>query len=91
MTTPICDFVNEYIKKNINLEIVTMVMKIFFNLISKNDKDILISNSFYYIINFLIAAKSKVNNEIINEYIFKVLKLWNEKYFEKIARVLTHI
>ena len=83
MTTPICDFVNEYIKKNINLEIVTMVMKIFFNLISKNDKDILISNSFYYIINFLIAAKSKVNNEIINEYIFKVLKLWNEKYFEK--------
>lgn len=60
-----------------------MVMKIFFNLISKNDKDILISNSFYYIINFLIAAKSKVNNEIINEYIFKVLKLWNEKYFEK--------
>lgn len=75
---------DEYIKKNINLEIVTMVMKIFFNLISKNDKDILISNSFYYIINFLIAAKSKVNNEIINEYIFKVLKLWNEKYFEKI-------
>ena len=74
---------DEYIKKNINLEIVTMVMKIFFNLISKNDKDILISNSFYYIINFLIAAKSKVNNEIINEYIFKVLKLWNEKYFEK--------
>lgn len=74
---------DEYIKKNINSEIVTMVMKIFFNLISKNDEDILISNSFYYIINFLIAAKSKVNNEIINEHIFKVLKLWNEKYFEK--------
>ncbi len=75
---------DEYIKKNINLEIVTMVMKVFFNLISKNDKDILISNSFYYIINFLISAKSKVNNEKINEYIFKVLKLWKEKYFEKI-------
>ena len=75
---------DEYIKKNINIEIVTMVMKVFLNLISKNDKDILIANTFYYMINFLITAKSKVNNEIINEHIFNVLKLWNENYFEKI-------
>ena len=73
---------DDYIKKNINTEIVTLVMKVFYSLINKNEKNILIANAFYSIINFLIVAKSKVNNDMINEYIFNILRIWNQKYFE---------
>lgn len=78
------DFLKDkYIKKNINTKIITNVMNVFYTLISKNENDIVISDAFYYIINFLVVAKSNVNNETINEHVFNVLRLWNEKYFAK--------
>lgn len=88
----LCTFIDllrdEYIKKNINIEIIENIMKVFNKLINKNENDMQISSCFYYIINFLIVAKLKVNNEIINNYIFNILKLWNEEYYEKMKSLL---
>lgn len=79
---------DEYIKKNINIEMIENIMKVFNKLISKNENDMQVSSCFYYIINFLVVAKLKVNNEIINNYIFNILKLWNEEYYEKMRSLL---
>lgn len=79
---------DDYIKKNINIEIINNVIKVFYNLIAKYEKDMQISTCFYYMINFLIKSKLKVNNEIINNYVFDILKLWNEEYFEKMQSLL---
>ena len=73
----------EYIKKNTNIEIINKIMKVFYELISKDSNNIEISCCFYYTINFLISVKSNSNSEIINRYIFNILKLWKEEYFEK--------
>jgi len=79
------------IKKNVNTKIIDIVLKVFYDLISKNDKDIQVSNCFYYIINFLIAAKSKVDGEKINKCIFNVLTIWNKEYFPKMQSQLHKI
>ena len=79
---------DKHIKKNVNIEMIENVIKVFYKLISKNENDMQISSCFYYIINFLVVAKLKVNNEIINNYIFNILKLWNEEYCEKMKSLL---
>lgn len=79
---------DEYIKKNINMDIVKNVIKVFYKLIRKDEKNMQISNCFYCIINFLMDSKGKVNDEIINNYIFNILKLWNEEYYEKMHSLL---
>ena len=79
---------DEYIKKNINIEMIENIMKVFNKLIGKNENDMQVSSCFYYTINFLVVAKLKVNNEIINNYIFNILKLWKEEYYEKMKSLL---
>lgn len=79
---------DDYIKKNINTEMVAIVVKVFYSLINNNEENILISNTFYYIINFLIVAKSKVNHDMVNNYIFNILKIWNQKYYKKMQSKL---
>jgi len=79
---------DEHIKKNVNMDIMENVIKVFYKLIRKDEKNMQISNCFYSIINFLIESKSKVNNEIINDFIFNILKLWNEEYYEKMHSLL---
>ena len=79
---------DEYIKNNTNMKMINSIMKVFIKLINKNDSNMEISNCFYYIINFLIGVKSNSNSEIVNNYIFYILKLWKEIYFEKMKGLL---
>lgn len=79
---------DEYIKKNVNLQIIDRVMKIFYVLIIKNEGNMQISSCFYWMISFLVLAKAKVNDEIISSYILDILNIWNEEYFEKMHSLL---
>lgn len=79
---------DEYIKKNVNLQIIDRVMKIFYVLIIKNEGNMQISSCFYWMISFLVSAKAKVNDEVISSYILDILNIWNEEYFEKMHSLL---
>ena len=79
---------DEYIKKNVNLQIIDRVMKIFYALIRKNEGNMQISSCFYWMISFLVSAKAKVNDELISSYILDILNIWNEEYYEKMHSLL---
>ena len=77
-----------YLLNNINLEIIECIIKVFLKLINKFENNMVVSICFYNMVNFLIEAKKKVNSEIVDKHIFKILKLWNEEYYEKMQSLL---
>ena len=79
---------DEYIKENINISILKNVRKVFYKIIEKNDNDLMVSSLFYNFMNFLIEIKGKVNYDIVNEYIFEMLKIWQETYHDKMHSLL---
>ena len=74
---------DQYIKTNINIEIVNKIRKIFLDLIKKQNTDIEVSLSFYNIINFYIEIKGRLNDELINKYVFELLDLWQNDYYQQ--------
>ena len=78
----------EYVLNNINLKMTENIRKFFLKLIKKFENDMVVSICFYNIINFFVEAKKKVNGEIVDKYIFEILKLWDEEYYEKMYSLL---
>lgn len=74
---------DDYIKDNINIDILNNIRNVFLKLIRKSEQGIDAAHSFYCLMNFYISIKGKINENIINEYSFELLELWKNEYYEK--------
>lgn len=79
---------DKYIIKNINFDMINNIKEIFHKLIKMQDSNLQVSSCFYNMIILLIESKLILNNDLIDTYIFEILNLWHEKYYEKMKALL---
>ena len=78
----------EYIRKNVNMKIVVEIKNLFYKLIKKDNNGMQIAQIFYHTVAFLIEANNRIGSSIIEKYIFEILSIWREKYYDKMKSLM---
>lgn len=72
----------DYIKDNINNEILSKIRNVFLNLIKKSERITDEPYSFYCLMNFYVSVKGKIKDDLINKYSFELLELWENEFYQ---------